>query len=92
MVPSRYGWKSPNWVNGLEFIIRDALGFRERVGYQVKGDPWKEERPGWAVPSRPVPARRQGPSRYAASTLEAVASLENNGWLSCPASATGSVS
>ena len=44
VVPSRYGWKSAKWVNGLEFMAQDAPGFWERMGYHMNGDPWKEER------------------------------------------------
>ncbi|MCH7706487.1 MAG: molybdopterin-dependent oxidoreductase, partial [Chloroflexi bacterium] len=44
VVPSRYGWKSAKWVNGLEFMAQDAPGFWEHMGYHMNGDPWKEER------------------------------------------------
>ncbi len=44
VVPSRYGWKSAKWVNGLEFMAQDTPGFWERMGYHMNGDPWKEER------------------------------------------------
>ena len=43
-VPHLYFWKSAKWLNGLEFIARDAPGFWERYGYHLRGDPWKEER------------------------------------------------
>lgn len=44
VVPKRYGWKSAKWVNGLEFIAKDAPGFWEARGYHMEGDPWKEQR------------------------------------------------
>ena len=44
VVPKRYGWKSAKWVNGLEFIREDTPGFWEVRGYNMNGDPWKEER------------------------------------------------
>ncbi len=44
VVPSRYGWKSAKWVNGIEFMAEDAPGFWEQRGYNNDADPWKEER------------------------------------------------
>ena len=44
VVPKRYGWKSAKWVNGLEFMARDAPGFWEARGYNMNADPSKEER------------------------------------------------
>jgi len=44
VVPSRYGWKSAKWVNGLEFLAENRPGFWEARGYHMNGDPWKEER------------------------------------------------
>ncbi len=44
VVPSRYGWKSAKWVNGIELMAEDAPGFWEQRGYNHNGDPWKEER------------------------------------------------
>ena len=44
VVPSRYGWKSAKWVNGLEFMAEDRMGFWEQLGYHNNGDPWREER------------------------------------------------
>ena len=44
VVPSRYGWKSAKWVNGIELLADDAPGFWEQRGYNNNGDPWKEER------------------------------------------------
>ena len=44
IIPSRYGWKSAKWVNGIEFMAEDAPGFWEQRGYNNNADPWKEER------------------------------------------------
>lgn len=46
LVPHLYAWKSAKWINGLEFLARDELGFWERNGYHRRGDPWTEERYG----------------------------------------------
>jgi DMSO/TMAO reductase YedYZ molybdopterin-dependent catalytic subunit len=44
LVPHLYFWKSAKWVNGLQFIERDAAGFWELRGYHIYGDPWREQR------------------------------------------------
>ncbi|MGF1494372.1 MAG: sulfite oxidase-like oxidoreductase [Microcoleaceae cyanobacterium] len=44
VVPHLYAWKSAKWVNGLEFLDQEALGFWERNGYHRRGEPWAEER------------------------------------------------
>ena len=46
VVPSRFGWKSAKWVSGVEFMTDDLPGFWERLGYHMRGDPWREERFG----------------------------------------------
>jgi DMSO/TMAO reductase YedYZ molybdopterin-dependent catalytic subunit len=44
LVPKRYFWKSAKWLEGIEFVDQDQLGFWERAGYHNEADPWKEER------------------------------------------------
>ncbi|MFQ6030487.1 MAG: sulfite oxidase-like oxidoreductase [Dehalococcoidia bacterium] len=44
IVPSRYGWKSAKWVNGIELLAEDSPGFWEQRGYNNNADPWQEER------------------------------------------------
>ncbi|MEB3281904.1 MAG: sulfite oxidase-like oxidoreductase [Lyngbya sp.] len=44
VVPHLYAWKSAKWINGLEFLNEEALGFWERNGYHKRGEPWAEER------------------------------------------------
>lgn len=44
VVPHLYAWKSAKWINGLEFLAEEKLGFWERNGYHRRGEPWAEER------------------------------------------------
>jgi DMSO/TMAO reductase YedYZ molybdopterin-dependent catalytic subunit len=44
VVPKLYFWKSAKWVSGLEFMREERPGFWEQNGYNMHGDPWKEER------------------------------------------------
>jgi DMSO/TMAO reductase YedYZ molybdopterin-dependent catalytic subunit len=44
LVPHLYFWKSAKWVRGLELLRADEPGFWEQNGYNMYGDPWKEER------------------------------------------------
>lgn len=44
VVPHLYGWKSAKWINGLEFLEQEALGFWEANGYHRRGNPWADER------------------------------------------------
>ena len=44
VVPHLYFWKSAKWVRGLRFMEHDEAGFWESLGYNMHGDPWKEER------------------------------------------------
>ncbi|NJL46039.1 MAG: sulfite oxidase-like oxidoreductase, partial [Leptolyngbyaceae cyanobacterium SM2_3_12] len=44
VVPHLYAWKSAKWINGLEFLATEELGFWERNGYHRRGEPWAEER------------------------------------------------
>jgi DMSO/TMAO reductase YedYZ molybdopterin-dependent catalytic subunit len=44
IVPHLYAWKSVKWVRGFKLLDEDRLGFWERNGYHVYGDPWKEQR------------------------------------------------
>ena len=44
IIPSRYGWKSAKWLNGIELMAEDRPGFWEERGYNNNADPWKEER------------------------------------------------
>jgi DMSO/TMAO reductase YedYZ molybdopterin-dependent catalytic subunit len=44
VVPHLYFWKSAKWVRGIEFMAKDKPGFWERNGYNMYGDPWREQR------------------------------------------------
>jgi DMSO/TMAO reductase YedYZ molybdopterin-dependent catalytic subunit len=44
VIPHLYAWKSAKWINGLEFLDHEELGFWERNGYHTRGEPWAEER------------------------------------------------
>jgi DMSO/TMAO reductase YedYZ molybdopterin-dependent catalytic subunit len=44
LVPHLYLWKSAKWVRALEFMTSDAPGFWEQLGYNMYGDPWREQR------------------------------------------------
>jgi len=44
VVPHLYFWKSAKWVRGLRLLDHDEPGFWESLGYNMHGDPWKEER------------------------------------------------
>ena len=44
VVPHLYFWKSAKWIRGLRILERDEPGFWEALGYNMHGDPWKEER------------------------------------------------
>lgn len=46
LVPKLYLWKSAKWLNGFEYVDRNAPGFWEKYGYHMHGDPWAEERFG----------------------------------------------
>ena len=44
VVPHLYAWKSAKWIEGFEFVEKEALGFWENNGYHRRGDPWAKER------------------------------------------------
>jgi DMSO/TMAO reductase YedYZ molybdopterin-dependent catalytic subunit len=44
VVPQLYFWKSAKWVNRVDFLEKDQLGFWEKLGYHNGGDPWKQQR------------------------------------------------
>jgi len=44
VVPHLYAWKSVKWVRGIEFMAHDAPGFWEENGYNMYGDPFREQR------------------------------------------------
>ena len=46
IVPNKYGYKSAMWLNVIDFLPEDRLGYWERRGYSNTADPWKNDR--WA--------------------------------------------
>jgi DMSO/TMAO reductase YedYZ molybdopterin-dependent catalytic subunit len=44
LVPHLYFWKSAKWLNSLRLLPNDEPGFWEQNGYNMHGDPWREER------------------------------------------------
>jgi DMSO/TMAO reductase YedYZ molybdopterin-dependent catalytic subunit len=44
LVPHLYFWKSAKWVSGIELMPQDEPGFWESNGYNMYGDPWREQR------------------------------------------------
>ena len=44
LVPHLYFWKSAKWVRGLDLRDENTPGFWENYGYNLYGDPWKEQR------------------------------------------------
>lgn len=44
LVPHLYLWKSAKWVRGITLMQEDAPGFWESLGYNMYGDPWREQR------------------------------------------------
>jgi DMSO/TMAO reductase YedYZ molybdopterin-dependent catalytic subunit len=44
LVPHLYFWKSAKWVRGFDLLDHDRPGFWETYGYNMYGDPWKEQR------------------------------------------------
>lgn len=44
ILPKLYLWKSAKWLRRMTFIERDEPGYWERLGYHMRGDPWREER------------------------------------------------
>jgi len=44
LVPHLYFWKSAKWIRGLTMMPTNEPGFWEQYGYNLHGDPWKEQR------------------------------------------------
>ncbi len=57
VVPELYFWKSAKWVNSVQFMDKDRLGFWEKLGYHNDGNPWEEQR-------RSLNLGLRGPKRF----------------------------
>src|SRR5207253_4685606 len=45
VVPGRYFYKSVKWLERIDALVEDRLGYWEaEAGYHNTGDPWREER------------------------------------------------
>jgi len=44
VIPGLYFWKSAKWIDGIEVMDENKPGFWEKRGYNMHGDPLKEER------------------------------------------------
>lgn len=46
VVPRLYAWKSAKWLQRIDLLEDEVLGYWEERGYHRVGDPWSEERFG----------------------------------------------
>jgi DMSO/TMAO reductase YedYZ molybdopterin-dependent catalytic subunit len=44
LVPHLYFWKSAKWIRGIRLDAEQQPGFWESNGYNLYGDPWREQR------------------------------------------------
>jgi DMSO/TMAO reductase YedYZ molybdopterin-dependent catalytic subunit len=44
VIPGLYFWKSAKWIDSIDVMMADKPGFWEKRGYNMHGDPWKEQR------------------------------------------------
>jgi DMSO/TMAO reductase YedYZ molybdopterin-dependent catalytic subunit len=46
ITPQLYAWKGAKWINRIELMIGDRLGFWEERGYSATAYPWRNDRYG----------------------------------------------
>jgi DMSO/TMAO reductase YedYZ molybdopterin-dependent catalytic subunit len=46
ITPQLYAWKGAKWINRIELLIGDKLGFWEERGYSATAYPWRNDRYG----------------------------------------------
>ena len=44
ITPQLYAWKGSKWINRIEFLSRNKLGFWEQRGYSNTAYPWRNDR------------------------------------------------
>ena len=44
VTPQLYAWKGAKWINRIEFLTQDRLGFWEVRGYSNSAHPWRDDR------------------------------------------------
>jgi DMSO/TMAO reductase YedYZ molybdopterin-dependent catalytic subunit len=44
ITPQLYAWKGAKWINRIEFLTQNVLGFWEERGYSNTAYPWRNDR------------------------------------------------
>ena len=44
ITPQLYAWKGAKWINKIEFLVEEQLGFWEQNGYSNTAHPWRDDR------------------------------------------------
>jgi DMSO/TMAO reductase YedYZ molybdopterin-dependent catalytic subunit len=44
ITPRQYAWKGSKWIERVEFLSEDRLGYWEERGYSNTALPWLEDR------------------------------------------------
>ena len=44
VTPQLYAWKGAKWINRIEFLTQDRLGYWEQRGYSNTAYPWRDDR------------------------------------------------
>ena len=44
ITPKLYAWKGTKWINRIEFLEEEKLGYWEVRGYSNTADPWTDDR------------------------------------------------
>ncbi|MGB0646693.1 MAG: sulfite oxidase-like oxidoreductase [Bradymonadia bacterium] len=44
ITPKLYAWKGAKWINRIEFLETESLGYWEKRGYSNTADPWTDDR------------------------------------------------
>jgi len=44
ITPQLYAWKGSKWINRIEFLTHNKLGFWEKNGYSNTAYPWRDDR------------------------------------------------
>ncbi len=44
ITPQLYAWKGAKWIQAIEFMEQDQLGYWEQRGYSNTAHPWRDDR------------------------------------------------
>ena len=44
ITPKLYAWKGAKWINRIQFLETETLGYWEQRGYSNTADPWTNDR------------------------------------------------